>query len=90
MVRSCVASVGLIAALGFLLMVSLVVDTAMKGLSGFIGAYLPFGAAILVVITLIISFALVTILFAAILKYLPAKQLAWRDVIWGRLYRLAL
>jgi membrane protein len=90
MARSRVASVGLIVALGFLLMVSLVVDTAMKGLSGFINAYLPFGAAILVMITLLISFALVTVLFAAILKYLPAKQLSWRDVIWGAAFTALL
>jgi membrane protein len=83
MARSRVASLGLIVALGFLLMTSLVVDAALKGFSVFINAYLPFGAAILVMATLVISLALVTALFAAILKYLPAKQLAWRDVMWG-------
>jgi membrane protein len=90
MARARIASFGLVVALGFLLMVSLVVDAALKGLSGMIDAYLPSGATLLVITSTLVSFALVTVLIAAILKYLPAKALAWRDVIWGAAFTALL
>jgi len=83
MARARVTSLGLIVALGFLLMVSLVVDAALKGLSGIIDFYLPFGAMLLMAASFIIAFALIAILFAAIYKFLPAKPVAWRDVVLG-------
>ena len=43
MARARLASLGLVVALGFLLIVSLVVDAGLKALSGLIEAYLPFG-----------------------------------------------
>ena len=83
MARARVASLGLVIALGFILMVSLVIDTAIKGFSGVIDAYLPFGAVILGALTFLISFGLITVLCAAIYKFLPAKKLAWRDIFVG-------
>ena len=83
MARARVASVGLVIALGFLLLVSLVIDTALKGLSGYLDSFLPFGSVVLIILSLVVSFILVTVLFAAIFKFLPAKQIAWRDVVWG-------
>jgi membrane protein len=81
--RARITSLGLVVALGFLLMVSLVIDAALKGLSGAIDAYLPFGAVLLMIVSFAIAFALITILFAAIYKFLPARRLLWRDVILG-------
>lgn len=81
--RTRVISLGLVAALGFLLLVSLVVDAALKALGGFIDTYLPFGAALLLSISFIVSLALIALLFASIYKFLPAKKLAWRDVVFG-------
>jgi membrane protein len=83
MARARLTSIGLVIGLGFLLMASLVVDAALKGFSGYIESFLPLGSVLLVVLSLAISFTLVTLLFAAILKFLPDRQLAWRDVIWG-------
>ncbi len=79
MARARIASVGLVIALGFLLMVSLMVDTALKALSGFF----PFGATLLLVVSTLISLAFMTGLTAAIFKFLPAKPIAWRDVWMG-------
>ena len=83
MARARIASLGLVVALGFILMVSLVIDTAIKAFSGAIDAYLPFGAVLLAVLTFLVSFALITLLCAAIFKFLPAKKLAWRDIFVG-------
>ncbi|MER8969920.1 YihY/virulence factor BrkB family protein [Mesorhizobium sp. M0074] len=80
MVRARIASLGLVAALGFLLLVSLVVSAAISALGEVINAYLPFGTIILSAINGIVSFALITLLFAAIYKVLPDRSLQWRDV----------
>jgi membrane protein len=76
-------SLGLVATLGFLLLVSLVISTMLAALSGYINAYLPFGAKVLQVITFLISFAMVSLLFGAIYKVLPDKPIEWYDVMIG-------
>ncbi|TIR35397.1 MAG: YihY/virulence factor BrkB family protein, partial [Mesorhizobium sp.] len=68
LVRARAASLGLVAALGFLLLVSLVASAAISALGEIINAYLPFGAIILSAINEIVSFALIALLFAAIYK----------------------
>ncbi|MER8863996.1 YihY/virulence factor BrkB family protein [Mesorhizobium sp. M0751] len=80
LVRARIASLGLVAALGFLLLVSLVVSAVISALGDIINAYLPFGTIILSAINGIVSFALITLLFAAIYKVLPDRSLQWRDV----------
>ena len=49
----------------------------------YINAYLPFGHLILQTLNFLISFALISVLFAAIYKVLPDKDLEWRDVLAG-------
>jgi membrane protein len=71
------------ATLGFLLLISLVVSTALHALSDYVNAYLPFGAGILSLANFLVSFALIAFLFAAIYKILPDRPLAWRDVLIG-------
>jgi membrane protein len=83
LVRARAASLGLVAALGFLLLVSLVASAAISALGGVINAYLPFGTVILSLINGIVSFVLISILFAAIYKILPDRTLEWRDVAIG-------
>jgi len=77
------ASLGLVAALGFLLLVSLVISAILSGLSSYINAVLPFGALILQILNFVISFALISVLFAAIYKVLPDVKLYWADVLVG-------
>ncbi|MER9891342.1 YihY/virulence factor BrkB family protein [Mesorhizobium sp. M0119] len=83
LVRARIASLGLVAALGFLLLVSLVASAAISALGDVINAYLPFGTIILSAINGIVSFALIALLFAAIYKVLPDRSLQWRDVGLG-------
>ena len=90
LVKARVISLGLVAALGFLLIVSLVVSAALTAFGNELNAILPFGRAILSTINLIISFVLITILLAAIYKILPDRPLAWRDVILGAVVTAAL
>jgi membrane protein len=90
LVRARAASLGLVAALGFLLMVSLVFSAAISAFGHIIDAYLPFGKFILMALNFIISFALISLLFAAIYKILPDRELGWRDVWVGAIVTAAL
>lgn len=83
LVRARAASLGLVAALGFLLLVSLVASAAISALGEIINAYLPFGTIVLSAINGVVSFALIALLFAAIYKVLPDRALQWRDVGLG-------
>ena len=46
-------------------------------------AMLPFGQALMAALNAVISFVLITVLFAAIYKVLPDRALEWRDVLVG-------
>ena len=83
LVRARLASLGLVATLGFLLLVSLVVSSAITGFTGAIARALPFGGLLTRALSLLISFALIGAMFAAIYKALPDRHLRWRDVLIG-------
>jgi membrane protein len=83
LIRGRAASLGLVAALGFLLMVSLVVSTLLTAFGNYLNSILPFGQVILTVLNVIVSLALISFLFAAIYKVLPDRDLEWGDVAVG-------
>ena len=83
LVRARAASLGLVAALGFLLLVSLVASAAISALGNIINAHLPFGTIILGMINAVVSFVLISVMFAAIYKVLPDRTLEWGDVAMG-------
>jgi membrane protein len=82
-VRARAASLGLVAALGFLLLVSLTISTLLSALSSYINAYLPFGHLVLQIITFAVSFSLIALLFGAVYKVLPDRKIEWHDVMVG-------
>ena len=75
-VRARAASLGLVAALGFLLLVSLVISAVLFALGNHIDAVLPFGVLILHVLNFVISLTLISVLFGAIYKVLPDAELS--------------
>jgi membrane protein len=83
LVRARLASLGLVAALGFLLLVSLILDAGLRALSDVVNAKFPAGASLLLALNFFVTLVLVAILFAAIYKVLPAKPLSWPYVIFG-------
>ncbi|PWK61742.1 membrane protein [Aminobacter sp. AP02] len=90
LVRARAVSLGLVAALGFLLLVSLIASAAISAMRDIINAHLPFGTIILGIINVAVSFTLIAAMFAAIYKILPDRSLMWRDVIVGSLVTAAL
>jgi membrane protein len=83
LVRARIASLGLVAATGFLLLVSLLASAALAALWTWVEGMLPAAAALLGAAGFLVSFALTAALFAAIYKVLPDRRLEWRDVIVG-------
>jgi membrane protein len=81
-IRTRLLSVGLILALGFLLLVSLVISAALTALSHVWRGELLFNT-VLSWINFLFAFVLVAALFATIYKVLPSVKIAWRDVIIG-------
>ncbi|HEY6843592.1 MAG TPA: YihY/virulence factor BrkB family protein [Thermoanaerobaculia bacterium] len=66
-------SFAMVFGIGFLLLVSLVIDAALSAISG--GLWQP--------LQLLISFLVVTVLFALIFRFLPDIHPSWRDVWFG-------
>ncbi len=85
LIRARAASLGLVATLGFLLMVSLVVSTGLTAFGDYLDSLLPFGKAVLTVLNGLVSILLISLLFAAIYKVLPDRKIEWRDVAVGAL-----
>jgi membrane protein len=81
--RARIASLGLVLSLGFLLLISLVATAAIHALGDRIGDFLPFTGAIASTVNFAVSFVLIALLFAAIYKVLPDRDIEWRDVITG-------
>ncbi|MBR0667553.1 YihY/virulence factor BrkB family protein [Roseomonas hellenica] len=81
--RAKAAAIGLVAATGFLLLVSLIVSAAIKALGSWIGGVLPETVVLLQWIAFFVPLAILTLLFGAIYKVLPDRDIAWRDVLVG-------
>ena len=81
-VRTRLLSISLILALGFLLLISLVLSAVVAAL-GHIWSGSDTTSMLLQLLNFTLSFGLVTALFATIYKVLPAVQIAWRDVLVG-------
>ena len=83
LIRARAASLGLVASLGFLLIVSLAVSAALTALGDYLNTVVPFGKLIASALNTVLSIALLSVLFAAIYKTLPDRPIAWRDVLTG-------
>lgn len=84
-------SSSLVISLGFLLLVSLVVNGLVLAMSGVLTRYIPeIGVLIISGFNFLISTAVVTTLFAIIFKVLPDAKIAWRVVRWGALFTALL
>ncbi|RZJ67132.1 MAG: YihY/virulence factor BrkB family protein [Flavobacterium sp.] len=81
----------IIISLGFLMIVSLLVDGVMLALNDLLKGYFP-NTAILVfnVLNIAISFGVMTVLFGVIFKVLPDAKIAWKDVRMGAFFTACL
>jgi membrane protein len=68
---------------GFLLLVSLVLTAALSAVGAYVSGYLPMPELVLQAVNLVLSLALITLLFALIFKVVPDAKVAWHDVWIG-------
>jgi membrane protein len=77
-------SFGLVLSLGFLMLASLVLTAALEALGGLIKDRLPdFIPFVLKILNFLLSFGVITVLFALIFKVLPDAKIRLRDVWIG-------
>ena len=81
--RSRFLSFAMIGGVCFLLLVSLTLESLLKGFSHYVQSALPGGIVIALTVYLIFDLAIVIVLFAMIFKFLPDVKIQWRDVWIG-------
>ncbi|HWA91315.1 MAG TPA: YihY/virulence factor BrkB family protein [Rhizomicrobium sp.] len=83
LLRGRARSLALVIALGLLLVISMLIGSLIAVLKHTIAVETPFSQATLGLVNAAVSVMLASLLFAAIYKVLPNKDLEWRDVIAG-------
>lgn len=83
MIRKRFLSFGMIMSLGFLLLISLLVNGVIASLDEFLTGIIPAYQILAQLITTLISLGVSTLLFAIIFKYMPDATIEWRDVAIG-------
>lgn len=83
LIRARAASLGLVAALGFVTIVSLAASAALSALGQELAMRTPIANVVLIVLNTALSLGVFALLFAAIYKMLPDTPLRWRDVAAG-------
>src|SRR5690606_31310912 len=77
---------GFVLVIGFLLLISLLLTTAISALSQWLQKLVPeFLLAAFYVVEVVFSLALITLLFALIFKYLPDVKIHWKSIWTGAL-----
>jgi membrane protein len=80
-IRQQLLSYAMVLGIGFLLLVSLLLSAIIAGVSNIVGDSIP--TFLYEIINFVVSFGVITLLFAAIYKVLPDVEIHWRDVWIG-------
>jgi membrane protein len=83
LIKSRLFSFGMVLAVSFLLLVSLVITAGLAVLGKFFGEILPMPELLMHTINFLVSFAGISALFALIFKYVPEASIKWQDVWEG-------
>ena len=83
LMRARLLSLGMVMGIGFLLMVSLVASAGLSALGKWWGPWFGEQAFLAQILNVVVSFGLVTVMFAMIYKVIPRVKIAWRDVWVG-------
>lgn len=76
-------SFSMVLAIAFLLLVSLIVSTVLVILGNYLRDLIPGFTYLWQILNFLVSFGIVTLLFAMIYKILPDAKIAWKDVWMG-------
>ena len=83
MLKQRLFSFGMVLSVGFLLLVSLLISAGLAVLGKFFSHLLPLPAFVFQLLNFVVSFAVITLLFALLFKYVPARHIPWREVWIG-------
>lgn len=75
-------SIGFVLSVGFILVVSLLVSAALAAIGAWMESLLPLAPWVWQAVNFVVSFAVLTLIFAAMYKWIPDAEIEWRDV-WG-------
>ncbi|MCB5175713.1 YihY/virulence factor BrkB family protein [Microvirga lenta] len=84
-IRTRLLSLGLVLGIGFLLLVSLIIDAGLSALGAYLEATFSGATVLLQILNSIFAFGTAFLLFSMIFKMLPAVDLRWHDVWTGAL-----
>ena len=90
LIKARAQSLGLVATMGFLLLVSLAISAALTAAWHRVDQVVPGASSMLRYVNIALSFALTTVLFGTVYKVLPDKKLEWRDVLIGSIFTALL
>jgi membrane protein len=88
--RDRVFSFAMVMTIAFLLLASLVLSTVLSAAGRFVSDRLPGGETFWQVLNFVLSFGIVTLLFAMIFKVVPDAKVRWRDTWVGALFTALL
>jgi membrane protein len=80
-----VLGLGLMLLIGVLLFLSVILSTAVQAMANILTTAIPIPTVIFLIAEGVISFLVITVLFALIYKLLPDAAIAWRDIWIGAL-----
>src|SRR5256885_2914951 len=90
LIRSRLLSFGMVVAIGFLLLVSLVFSAALSAVDKWGGTLFPTWHTLLQLVSTLTGFGITALLFAMAYRILPRVRIAWRDVAVGAIATAAL
>jgi membrane protein len=91
MLKNRLLSFSVTASLGFLLLVSLLINTLMEGFMNNLQQIFPHSAIVIIyVVNLMITLIVVAFLFGIVFKVLPDAVISWKDIIAGSLFTAVL
>lgn len=82
-IRKRISSFLMVLAIGFLLILSLILSAIVSALSKYRTDFLPGSAILWENLDFIVSLGLMTFLFCLMFKYVPDVKIAWKDVVVG-------
>ncbi|MFN3403095.1 MAG: YihY/virulence factor BrkB family protein [Cytophagaceae bacterium] len=84
-------SFGVVLSLGFLMLISLVISTALSFFSDWLRQFIPdFLLIIFMILNFIMSFIIISVIFALMFKYLPDVKIQWKSVWPGAILTTVL
>ncbi|RYZ30527.1 MAG: YihY/virulence factor BrkB family protein [Sphingobacteriales bacterium] len=85
-------SSSMIISLGFLMLISLIVNGVIEAMVGWLGNYFTGGvsAVLLIILNLVVTFIIVSLLFGILFKFLPDAKIEWKHVRTGAIFTAIL